>query len=73
MKLTEKQIELYNELKKYIDFYGFPPSIRELCKLMNVNSTGTIQSMLKRLKKKGYIDFMPRKSRTIRILKEIGE
>lgn len=70
--LSEKQIQLFNEIKKYIDFYGFPPSIRELCELMNVNSTGTIQPMLERLKRKGYIDFMPRKSRTIRILKEIN-
>lgn len=67
--MTKKQKELYDIIKKYIVKNGYPPTIRELCNELNVKSTGTIQVMLKRIKKKGYIDYQEYKSRTIRIIK----
>lgn len=67
--MTKKQKELYDIIKKYIIKNGYPPTIRELCNKLNVKSTGTIQVMLKRIKKKGYIDYQEYKSRTIRIIK----
>lgn len=67
--MTDKQNKVYEEIKKYIRKNGYPPTIRELCDILNLKSTGTIQVMLKRIKKKGYIDYNEYKSRTIRIIK----
>lgn len=67
--LTETQERLYLTIKKYIENYGYSPTVRELCKLNGVNSPATIHYGLKQLKKKGYIDYQYNKNRTIRIMK----
>ena len=67
--MTDKQNKVYEEIKKYIKENGYSPTMRELCDILNLKSTGTIQVMLKRIKKKGYIDYNEYKSRTIRIIK----
>lgn len=66
--LSTKQLELYDYIKKYINNQGHAPTIREIAYIFG-KSLGTIHPMLKRLQKKGYIDFEERKSRTIKILK----
>lgn len=71
MELTDTQLNLYIAIKKYIEEYGYSPTIRELCKLNGVNSPATIHYGLKQLKKKGYIDYQYNRNRTIRIIKEI--
>lgn len=67
--LTETQEKLYLTIKKYIENYGYSPTVRELCKLNGVNSPATIHYGLKQLKKKGYIDYLYNRNRTIRIMK----
>lgn len=67
--MTEKQSEVYEEIKYYIGKYGFSPTIRELCEAIGVKSTATIHYYLKLLKKKGYIDYIYNRNRTIRVLK----
>ena len=67
--LTEIQERLYLTIKKYIEEYGYSPTVRELCKLNGVNSPATIHYGLKQLKKKGYIDYQYNRNRTIRIMK----
>lgn len=67
--MTEKQLQVYEEIKKYIDKYKFSPTIRELCEAIGVKSTATIHYYLKLLKKKGYIDYTYNRNRTIRVLK----
>lgn len=71
MDLTNKQKETLQLLKEYIDKNGYAPTIRELCKIANVNSSCTIYKHLLHLKEKGYIDYVPNKSRTIKILKGV--
>ena len=68
-KLTEKQNFVYQAIKYYISKYGFSPTIRELCEMVGVSSTGTIHVYLKTLKKKGYIDYIYNRNRTITIKK----
>ena len=69
--LTEKQNELYEAIKEYINHYGFSPTVRDLCEIMGVKSTATIAFGLRMLKRKGYIDYIPKRMRTIKIIKEI--
>lgn len=49
--MTNKQKELYDFIKKYIDNYGYSPTIREICKIFE-KSSGSVYPMLKLLKKK---------------------
>lgn len=67
-KLTVKQAKVLQELKKYIATKGYPPTVRELCALTNLNSTATIHVHLDHLASKGYIKKDKDKNRTIELL-----
>ena len=69
--LTNKQLEVYLSIRGFIDKYGFPPSIRELCKMCGLSSPATMLTHLKNLRDKGYIAYNDKQSRTIRIIKEV--
>ena len=71
MNLSKKQVELYVAIKEFIEEYKYSPSIRELCTILHKNSTGTISASLNILKRKGYIDFIEKRSRTLTILKDV--
>ena len=64
-KLTTKQEQILTEIKKFIASKGYAPTIRELCKLCNLNSTATMFVHLKNLTNKGYISQAENKFRTI--------
>ena len=67
-KLTSKQDLILKEIKKYMAKRGYPPTVRELCKLADLKSTATIQSHLDNLQEKGYIRKDKEKNRTIELL-----
>lgn len=69
--LTESQINLYIAIRDYIEEYGFSPTLRDLGKILGKNSTATIWAGLKILKRKGYIDYIYNRNRTIKITKEL--
>lgn len=69
--LTESQTDLYIAIRDYIEEYGFSPTLRDLGKILGKNSTATIWAGLKILKRKGYIDYIYNRSRTIKITKEL--
>ena len=69
MKATEREKEILKMLIDFIEENGFSPSYRELCDIADLSSPATIWTHLKNLKSKGYIDYIPAKSRTIKILK----
>ena len=66
--LTEAQQELYDWLVDYIRQHQYPPSIRQMMNAMNLKSPAPVQSRLKHLLAKGYIDWSEGQARTIRIL-----
>lgn len=66
-KLTNKQEEILTVIKKFIAEKGYAPTIRELCKLCNLNSTATMFVHLKNLTTKGYISQTESKFRTIEL------
>jgi repressor LexA len=67
--MTEKQEKIYNIVKKFIDENGYAPSVREIGKIAGVTSTATVFDHMKKLKEKGYINYIKGKPRTIRIVK----
>lgn len=67
-KLTVKQQKVLTALKKYLAKKGYPPTVRELCELTNLNSTATIHVHLNHLAEKKYIKKSKDKNRTIELL-----
>src|SRR5574344_1738952 len=65
--LTDKQEIILTNIKKFIANKGYAPTIRELCKICNLNSTATMFVHLKNLTKKGYINQTESKFRTIEL------
>lgn len=67
-KLTKKQNEILNFMKRYIAEHGFPPTIREIGSALGVNSPATIHAHLNNLEKKGAIKKNGYKNRAIELL-----
>lgn len=67
ISLTPKQNEIYQEIKKYYNTYGYFPTIREICEITGRSSTSTIKDHLIKLERKGYITWggSARKSKII--------
>ncbi len=68
--ITAKQAETLTFIKKFIVAHGFPPSVREICKGMNLSSPATVHAHLTQLEKKGLIRKETNKFRTIELLVE---
>ena len=66
LKQRETEILLY--IKKSLELKGYPPTVREICKDLNIKSTSTVHSSMEKLEHKGYIRKDPTKPRAIEIL-----
>ncbi|MEM7771813.1 MAG: transcriptional repressor LexA [Cyanobacteria bacterium P01_E01_bin.6] len=71
-QLTPRQQQLFEWIEQYIAEKRISPSIREQAEGMGYKSPSPVQSLLNQLKDKGWITWIPRKSRSIRILKQKG-
>ncbi len=68
MTLTEKQKKILEFIENFIKLYGYPPSIRDICRDFDISSPRGVAKLLKSLEKKGYIE-RNGVSRGIRVLK----
>ena len=53
--VSKKQEEILNYIEKNINNKGYPPTVREICKAVNLKSTSTVQYHLNKLVKLGYL------------------
>ena len=67
-KAQDKLIELYDYIKAYHEENGFPPSVREMCKELNISSTATAFYYLNKLHDMELIRKVENASRGIEIL-----
>ena len=67
-ELTKRQEEILNFIKEYIVAHGYPPTIREICKAMDVSSPATVHAHLNNLEAKGFIKKEDTKNRAIELL-----
>ena len=67
-ELTKRQNDVLDFIKKYSADHGYPPSIREICKGVNLSSPATVFVHIKNLEQLGYIKTTNNKFRTIEIL-----
>ena len=67
-KLTKRQDEILQFIKKYIVNNGYPPTVREIGSSLGLSSPATIHSHLSNLEEKGYIKKDENKNRALELL-----
>jgi repressor LexA len=66
-KITAKQQEILDYIKKVTLERGYPPAVREICDAVRLRSTSSVHAHLETLEKNGYIRRDPTKPRAIEI------
>lgn len=53
--MTEREQEILEIIKTFINENGYSPTVREICRIANIKSTASVHGHIKRLKAKGHI------------------
>lgn len=67
-ELTNRQNEILKFMKEYIAIKGYPPTVREIGKAVNLSSPSTIHAHLSKLEEKGIIKKDDNKNRALEIV-----
>jgi repressor LexA len=67
--VTAKQARVLRTVARYIEEFGYPPSIRDICEMTGIRSSSTVYQYLEALQRKGLISRHPGRPRTIRIVR----
>ena len=66
-RISKKQQQILDYIKKEILDRGYPPSVREICEAVSLKSTSSVHSHLETLEKNGFIRRDPTKPRATEI------
>ena len=66
--MGEKDYEILDFIYYQLEKKGFPPSVREICNAVGLNSTATIHARLRKLQEAGYIEKDASKNRSMRLV-----
>ncbi len=69
LELNKREKAILKFIEKKIKEDGYPPSVREIGKAVNLSSTATVHGYLAKLREKGYIKKEDKKGRTLKLLK----
>lgn len=67
--LNKREKAILKFIEKQVKLNGYPPSVREIGKAVDLKSTATVHGYLSALEKKGYIKKESQKGRTLKLLK----
>ena len=67
--LNKREKAILRFIEKQIKLKGYPPSVREIGKAVDLKSTATVHGYLNQLEAKGYIKKEQQKGRTLKLLK----
>lgn len=68
--LNKRERAILKYIQKEIGIKGYAPSVREICKAVDLSSTATVQGYLNKLEEKGFIKKENQKGRTLRLIKD---
>lgn len=71
-KLSERQHKMLDFIRKFSLENGYPPSIREIGKAVDISSTSVVNYNLNRLEEQGYLDRDQNVSRGIRLAEHLA-
>lgn len=66
--LTEKDYEILDYIYEQSRENGYPPTIREICSAVNLNSPATVHARLNKLERAGYIERKSTKNRSLKLV-----
>ncbi len=66
--LTPKQLEALKFIENFVEEHGYPPTVRETIKELDLRSTDSGKRYLRILSEKGYIEQKPRQSRAYKVI-----
>jgi repressor LexA len=66
--LTDRQKELIDIIKEFLESQGMPPTIEEIRQAMGLRSPNGVRDHLRALERKGVLELVPGTSRGIRLL-----
>lgn len=69
-ELSQNEKNILEFISGQVKEYGYPPSVREICKAVGLKSTSSVHMYLARLKEKGYIAKQDLKTRALRVMGE---
>ena len=67
--LNKREKAILKFIEKQVNINGYPPSVREIGKAVDLKSTATVHGYLASLEKKGYIKKESQKGRTLKLIK----
>lgn len=67
-RISPKQLEILEYIRKQILAKGYPPAVREICEAVHLRSTSSVHSHLETLERNGFIRRDPTKPRAIEIV-----
>src|SRR5215208_1476371 len=67
LKMTNRQQEIFQFIKRYASKYGYPPTVREIGKAVGLASSSTVHAHLANLEKYGVLRRNPSKPRAIEL------
>jgi repressor LexA len=68
LKLTKRQQEIFDFIKRYSARNGYPPTVRDIGKAIGLTSSSTVHAHLANLEKQGVLRRDPTKPRAMEIL-----
>src|SRR6266576_575784 len=68
LKMTKRQQEIFDFIKRYASKYGYPPTVREIGKAVGLASSSTVHAHLANLEKYGLLRRDPTKPRALELL-----
>jgi repressor LexA len=68
LKLTKRQQEIFDFVKRYAGEHGYPPTVRDIGKAIGLTSSSTVHAHLANLEKLGVLRRDPTKPRAIEVL-----
>lgn len=66
--LTPTQREVFDFIDDFIDEKGFAPTYREIAEGCGFTSLSRVTKLMKALKLRGWIDYLPKQNRSITII-----
>ena len=68
LKLTKRQQEIFDFIKRYSSKHGYPPTVRDIGRAIGLTSSSTVHAHLANLEKLGLLRRDPTKPRAIELL-----
>lgn len=73
LKLTKRQQEIFEFIKRYSSEHGYPPTVRDIGKAIGLTSSSTVHAHLANLEKLGVLRRDPTKPRALELLGQAKE